>query len=73
MNGPSSGRNGAGVDRHQEAVNRTLEWADEAAARCEYGSALGWLEVVEAVGDELPAEYKARRRAWLRAAREEHP
>jgi hypothetical protein len=36
--------------------------------RGDYRDALGWLQVLEAVGEELPIEYRAKRQAWLRLA-----
>lgn len=53
-------------DRHRVAVARTLAWADEAAARGEYGEALAWLETVEAVDSDLPQPYVVKRAAWRR-------
>jgi len=51
--------------RHVPAVARSLRWADEAAERRDYRDALGWLQAVEAAGEELPDPYQARRNAWL--------
>jgi hypothetical protein len=51
--------------KHLAAVARSLEWADEAAERGNYRDALGWLQAVEAAGDELPETYEAKRNAWL--------
>lgn len=44
---------------------RCLRYADEAAAREDYGDALAWLATV--AYDALPATYRNRRREWLRA------
>ena len=51
-------------DRHRAAVARTLQWADGCAARGEYADGLGWLALIEELGDTLPLEYEAKRRAW---------
>ena len=51
--------------RHLAAVARSLRWADDAAERRDYHDALGWLQAVEAAGEELPDAYQARRNAWL--------
>lgn len=50
--------------RHQAAVASTLHWADEAAERQDHGDALAWLDALEAIGDELPSVYEARRHEW---------
>ncbi|MGZ4182306.1 MAG: hypothetical protein ACXVUL_16680 [Solirubrobacteraceae bacterium] len=52
---------------HAAAVTRSLRWADEAAERADWSDALGWIEVVEACGDELPDEFRAKRDRWLLA------
>ncbi len=49
---------------HRVAVANTLRWADESASRGDYSDALGWLHVLDVIGDELPAEDQAKRRAW---------
>ena len=54
-------------DRHLSAVARSLGWARESAARGDYADALGWVRVVEAIGDPIPHEYEAKRQVWLRA------
>jgi hypothetical protein len=54
-------------DRHLAAVARSLGWARESAARGDYADALGWVRVVEAIGDAIPHEYEAKRHAWLSA------
>jgi len=48
-------------------VARSLGWARESAARGDYADALGWVRVVEAIGDPIPHEYEAKRQVWLRA------
>ena len=54
--------------KHAAIIARTLRWADEAAARCDYLEALRWIETVRSVGETLPEDYEAKRRAWLRLA-----
>ena len=54
--------------KHAAIIARTMRWADEAAARCDYLEALRWIETVRSVGETLPEEYEAKRRAWLRLA-----
>jgi hypothetical protein len=56
-------------DRHAAAVASSLAWADEAAARGDFGEALEWLQAVEAAGDVLPDAYAARREDWSQRAR----
>ena len=51
--------------KHLAAVASSLQWADEAAAREDYADALGWLQAVEATGDDLPEAYQTKRHAWL--------
>ena len=46
---------------------RSLGWARESAARGDYADALGWVRVVEAIGDPIPREYEAKRQVWLSA------
>jgi hypothetical protein len=57
-------------DRHLAAVTRSLGWAAESAARGDYADALGWLRVIEAIGDEVSHEYQAKRREWRAALAE---
>jgi hypothetical protein len=59
-----------GSDRHLAAMARSLGWARESAARGEYADAIGWVGVVEAIGDPIPHEYEVnevKRQAWLSA------
>jgi hypothetical protein len=58
---------GSDRDRHLAAVARSLGWARESAARGDYADALGWVRVVEAIGDPIPHEYDAKLQAWLSA------
>jgi hypothetical protein len=53
--------------RHARAVANSLHTADGCAARGELEDALGWLEMVRAIGDQLPADYEAKRVEWLHA------
>ena len=53
--------------RHQAAVRQSLTWADAAAREGNHSDALQWLDVIEAVGDELSVEYTAKRESWRRA------
>jgi hypothetical protein len=55
------------ADRNLAAVSRSLEWARESAARGDYADALAWVQVVEAIGDQLQPEYQTKRQAWLSA------
>jgi hypothetical protein len=57
-------------DRHLAAVARSLGWAQESAARGDYADALGWVQMVEAIGDLIPEEYEIKRRAWRDALAE---
>ena len=52
---------------HAAAVARSLRWADEAAGRADWADALAWIAVVEAGGDTLPDEFRAKRERWLAA------
>jgi hypothetical protein len=57
-------------DRHLAAVARSLGWAQESAARGDYADALGWVRVVEAIGDPIPHKYETKRQAWRSALAE---
>jgi hypothetical protein len=54
--------------QHAAIIARTLRWADEAAARCDYAEAVRWVETVRSLGEALPGHYEAKRRVWLRLA-----
>ena len=54
-------------DVHVMAVKRSLGWAQESADEHDYKNALGWLGVLEAIGEQLPAEYQTRRQEWAHA------
>lgn len=64
----SDDRSSAFESRHTEIVARTLRWADEAAARCDYVEALRGSRRFEASANPLPKDYEVKRRAWLRLA-----
>jgi hypothetical protein len=53
--------------RHERAVARTLERADEAAERGQHATALGWLQTIEAIGDHLSSDYQRKREEWRSA------
>lgn len=61
---------GGDQERHVAAVARTLGWAEEAAARDDYVDAIGWVQVIEAIGDELTQGYKTKRQEWCTALAE---
>jgi hypothetical protein len=52
------------IERHRAAVGRSLGWAQESADRGDYADALGWIRVLEAIGERLPPSFEAKRRAW---------
>jgi hypothetical protein len=51
-------------DPHLAAVRRSLGRAQESADRGDYADALGWIRVLEAIGEQIPPGYHAKRRAW---------
>ncbi len=53
--------------RHARAVANSLHTADDCAVRGDLEDALSWLEMVRAIGDQLPADYEAKRLDWLHA------
>ena len=55
-----------------DAVARTLERVERAAARGAYRVALGWLGTLQAIGD-FPEEYRERQAAWRLASRAKKP
>ena len=55
------------ADRHLVAVASSLGWAQESADRGDYTDALGWIAVLEAIGEEIPDGYQTKRQAWGRA------
>lgn len=59
----------SGITKHEAAVMRTLEWADEAAANHDYVGALQWLAVIEAIGCPLSDEHLGKQTTWALAAR----
>ncbi len=60
---------GSVVDKHHQAVMNTLSWADQSAAGGDYADALAWLDIITAIGDELPDPYPAKQAAWRAAIR----
>lgn len=60
-------RRGSAHERHQTAVDRTLGWAEQAAADGSHGVALSWLATIEAIDGKLPPGIEAKRRAWAAA------
>lgn len=62
-------RLGSTPERHRAAIARTVSWAEEAAARGDYGTALSWLATVEAVEGRLPPALDAKQRVWASSAR----
>jgi hypothetical protein len=54
-------------ERHLTAVARSVGWARESAARGDYVDALGWIEVIEAIGDKLSDDCQIERQAWRTA------
>jgi len=54
--------------QHAAIIERTLRWADEAAARRDYAEALRWVETVRGLGQALPEYYEAKRQTWLQFA-----
>ena len=53
--------------RHAAIIARILRWADQAAARQDYGEALRWVDTVRRFGHALPDDYETKRRRWLLA------
>ncbi len=52
------------LERHRAAVRRSLRWAQESADCGDYADALLWIRVLDAIGEQLPPAYEAKRRAW---------
>ena len=50
--------------KHERAVRRTLQWAEDAAACGDHADALAWLQTLEAAGHELSSEYENKREEW---------
>ena len=59
--------------RHERAVARTLEFAEEAASRGDFSGALAWLETLDAIGRRLANEYASKRVEWQLAAADQRP
>ena len=64
---PQAAAGQLGLTQHEAAMFHTLSWADEAAADHDYAGALAWLDVIEAIGDPLPAEHQRKRASWALA------
>jgi len=60
-------------EKHERAVARTLEFAEEAASRSDFSEALAWLETLDAIGRRLPSEYVSKRLEWRLAAADDRP
>ncbi len=52
------------ASRHSAAVKRSLRWAQESADRGDYADALGWIKVLETIGERVPPSYLAKSRVW---------
>jgi hypothetical protein len=50
-------------ERHRVAV-RGFGWAQEPDDVREYADALGWIRVLEAIGELIPRDSQAKRRVW---------
>lgn len=55
------------AEKHRRAVSNTLGWADASAASGDYLDAIAWLDMLTAIGDELPIDYRIKRAAWRNA------
>jgi hypothetical protein len=51
-------------ERHAAAVRMSLGWAQESADRGDFAEALGWIGVLDAIGERIPPSYEAKRRSW---------
>jgi len=51
-------------ERHNAAVKRSLQWAQESADRGDYADAIGWISVLETIGERIPPSYLAKSRSW---------
>ena len=60
----ASGRARFSSEKHEHAVARTLEFAEEAAGRGDFTDALSWLATVQAVDRHLPPEYLTKQEKW---------
>jgi hypothetical protein len=56
--------------RHEHAVAQTLRWAREAAADEDFGEALSWLAVVEAIDGTLAPGWEQTQASWRRFSSE---
>jgi hypothetical protein len=55
------------LTKHEAAIVHTLAWADAAAANRDYAAALGWLDVIKAIGETLPEEHQRKQATWAAA------
>jgi hypothetical protein len=55
--------------RHHAAVANTLAHADDAAREGDFAAALSWLEMLEALNEEIPDAFRIKRHAWTQALR----
>jgi hypothetical protein len=51
-------------DRHLAAVRNSFGWAQDSADRCDYADALGWIGMLEAIGELIPPDFEAKRQIW---------
>jgi hypothetical protein len=56
--------------RHECAVAQTLRWARDAAAEQDFGEALSWLSVIEAIDGTLAPYWQQTRAGWRRLSAE---
>ena len=52
------------VDRHKAAVSNSLGRAQESADCGDCADAFKWIRTLEAIGEQLPPEYQAKRLTW---------
>ena len=72
MSAQPPGTDTSATSRHLAAVARSLEWAEQAAERGNYADALGWVQVVQVIGEQLSDEFEAKRGVWLTALAADH-
>ncbi|HZE18297.1 MAG TPA: hypothetical protein VE197_22840 [Mycobacterium sp.] len=59
--------------RHEQAVARALEFAEEAASRGDFTEPLASLRTLDDSGRRLPGEYLTKREEWRLAAAADQP
>jgi hypothetical protein len=57
-------------ERHEHAVAQTLRWARDAAAGQDFGEALEWLAVIEAIDGTLAPGWERTQERWRRLGAE---